>query len=91
MILEHFKEFNKFGVVGKPRQWNIKMAKIWKTEELNWPVWLNGWVFVYKLSVCVLESHCSNLEELNFKKMKIKVSNFLCEIVWGNVRSFYCF
>ena len=28
MILEHFKEFNKFGIVGKPRQWNIKMRKI---------------------------------------------------------------
>ena len=25
-----------------------------------WPVWLNGWVFVYKLTGCVLESLCSH-------------------------------
>ena len=26
-----------------------------------WPVWLNGWVFVYKRSGCGFESHCSHL------------------------------
>ena len=26
-----------------------------------WPVWLNGWVFVYKLSGCGFESSCSHL------------------------------
>ena len=25
------------------------------------PVWLNGWVFVYELSSCVLQSYCSHL------------------------------
>ena len=31
-----------------------------------WPVWLNGWVFVYELSGCEFESRCSQLrEELN--------------------------
>ena len=28
---------------------------------LVWPVWLNGWVFVYELSGCGLESSCSHL------------------------------
>ena len=28
------------------------------------PVWLNGWVFVYELSCCGFESHCS---PLNFR------------------------
>ena len=26
-----------------------------------WPVWLNGWVFVYKLSGCGFESRCFHL------------------------------
>ena len=26
-----------------------------------WPVWLNGWVFVYELSGCGFESSCSHL------------------------------
>ena len=26
-----------------------------------WPVWLNGWVFVYELSGCEFESRCSHL------------------------------
>ena len=26
-----------------------------------WPVWLNGWVFVHKLSSCEFEPHCSHL------------------------------
>ena len=31
------------------------------TLKPNWPVWLNGWVFVYKLSGCGFESCCSHL------------------------------
>ena len=29
---------------------------------INWPVLLNGWVFVYELSGCELESTCSHLK-----------------------------
>ena len=29
-----------------------------------WPVWLNGWVFVYELSCCGFEPSCS---QLNFR------------------------
>ena len=31
-----------------------------------WPVWLNGWVFVYELSACGFESSCSHLIVLLF-------------------------
>ena len=27
----------------------------------EWPLWLNGWVFVYELSGCGFVSHCSHL------------------------------
>ena len=27
-------------------------------SSIIWPVWLNGWVFIYKLSGCWLESRC---------------------------------
>ena len=30
-------------------------------SSIIWPVWLNGWVFVYKLSGCRFESHCSHI------------------------------
>ena len=33
-------------------------------QTLHWPVWVNGWVFVYEVSGCGFESSCSHL---NFK------------------------
>ena len=30
-------------------------------SSIIWPVWLNGWVFVYELSGCGLESSCRHL------------------------------
>ena len=30
-------------------------------SSIIWPVWLNGWVFVYELSGCGFESRCSHL------------------------------
>ena len=30
-------------------------------SSIIWPVWLNSWVFVYKLSGCGFQSHCSHL------------------------------
>ena len=30
-------------------------------SSIIWPVWLNGWVFVYELSGCRFESRCSHL------------------------------
>ena len=38
-------------------------------DSLNiWPVWLNGWVFVYELRGCGFESRCSHLDVGNDKK-----------------------
>ena len=36
----------------------------WVSKQTNWPVWLNGCVFVYELSGCGFESCYYNL---NFK------------------------
>ena len=33
-------------------------------SSIVWPVWLNGRVFVYELSGCGFESHCSHLKTL---------------------------
>ena len=30
-------------------------------HSIVWPVWLNGWVFIYELSGCGFESSCSHL------------------------------
>ena len=30
-------------------------------SSIIWPVWLNGWVFVYKLNGCGFRSRCSHL------------------------------
>ena len=30
-------------------------------SSIIWPVWLNGWVFVYELNDCGFESRCSHL------------------------------
>ena len=30
-------------------------------SSIIWPVWLNGWVFVYELNGCGFESRCSHL------------------------------
>ena len=40
-----------------------------------WPVWPNGWVFVYKLNGCEFKSRCSHLKESQVKKKK-KLCNF---------------
>ena len=51
-------------------------CEIWSLSDCNWtrthnhlvwPVWLNGWVFVYELSGCGFESSCSHLKEITLK------------------------
>ena len=34
----------------------------WPALIVEWPIWLNGWVFVYELSGCAFESSCSHLK-----------------------------
>ena len=36
-------------------------GKYWQHSSIIEPVWLYGWVFVYKLSGCGFKSHCSHL------------------------------
>ena len=38
-----------------------RTAKYSQHSWIIWPVWLNGWVFVYELSGCGFESSCSHL------------------------------
>ena len=35
--------------------------KCWQHSSVIWPIWLNGWVFVYELSGCGSGSNCSHL------------------------------
>ena len=30
-------------------------------SSIIWPVWLNGWVFIYELNGCGFESSCSHI------------------------------
>ena len=46
-------------------------AKYSQLSSIIWPVWLNGWVFVYELSGCGFESHCSHLLFIWVSSMKI--------------------
>ena len=46
-------------------------AKYSQLSSIIWPVWLNGWVFVYELSGCGFESHCSHLLFIWVSPLKI--------------------
>ena len=42
-------------------------------SSIIWPVWLNGWVFIYELSGCGLDCSCSHLllhAPLSFKQVQ---------------------
>ena len=42
-------------------------------SSIIWPVWLNGWVFIYELSGCGFESSCGHLllhASLSFKQVQ---------------------
>ena len=51
-----------------------------------WPVWLNGWAFVYKLKGCGNKFYCNQVLRLHNHKMRFLVSSFeeaeLEEILW---------
>ena len=54
----------------------------WTLNHLAKPVWLNGWVFIYKLSGCGFKSCCSHLNRaLKFPKSKFSVSTEPCNMV----------
>ena len=39
----------------------LRTDKYPQNSSIIWPVWLNGWVLVYKLSVCRFQSRCRHL------------------------------
>ena len=47
-----------------------RIDKYSQHSSIIWPVWLNGWVFVYELSGCVFESSCSHLKIFTVKNRK---------------------
>ena len=47
----HITRYNQMHLIDKYSQ----------HSSIIWPVWPNGWVFIYQLSGCGLESRCSNL------------------------------
>ena len=61
----------------------------WQHSSIIWQDWLNGWVFVYKLSGCGFESYCSNLKQVHdltktsVKDIK-KQKNYLKKIIMVN-------
>ena len=57
-------------------------------SSIIWPVWLNAWVFVYKLSGCWFESHCSS--SVCFKKKK-KIQNCFVIFEWKAWSSDCCY
>ena len=44
--------------------------KYWQHSSIIWPVWLNGWLFVYQLSGCGFESRCCHLNVCNITSRK---------------------
>ena len=40
--------------------------KYWEHSSIIWPIWPNGWVFVYELSSSGFESSCSHLKTSDF-------------------------
>ena len=54
----------------------IACSKMHRTDKhsqhssIIWPVWLNGWVFVYELSGCGYESSCYHLRKTLFIILK---------------------
>ena len=44
------------------------VQKYWQHRSIIWPVWLIGWVFVYELSGCGIESSCSHIYTFTYQK-----------------------
>ena len=42
-----------------------------------WPVWLNGWVFVYELSGCGFESSCIHIKNFSYMSEKLPILDVL--------------
>ena len=62
-----FHYFTRFGVTPYVRDMIRTYSQMHRTDKYSehssiiWPVWLNGWVFVYELSGCGFAYSCSHL------------------------------
>ena len=62
-------------------------------NSIIWPIWLNGWVFFYKLSGCGFESRCSHISRCTSHIAPVSSKEFLdiqaateCEFTLKRVR-----
>ena len=46
-------------------------------SSIIWPVWLNGWVFVYELSGCGFESSCIHINNFSYMSEKLPILDVL--------------
>ena len=62
---------------------------------LVWPIWLNGWVFVYELIRCGFESRCSHLISLFYiypiKLISCSFTRFIHIFLWSLYWTKYLF
>ena len=50
-------------------------------SSIIWPVWLNGWVFVYELNACGFESRCCHL---SFRYAPVSSKEFFdIQVLWN--------
>ena len=66
-LMKHFLGYKNFCV------WNLMHLtdKYSQHNSIIWLVWLNGWVFLFKLSGCGFESHCSESAGLYLKSKQL--------------------
>ena len=58
------QDSNPQTLIVRKRRLNHRTGKYSQHNSIIWSVWLNGWVFVYDLSGCAIESRCSHLSYL---------------------------
>ena len=66
-----------------------RTGKYSQHSSIIWPVWLNGWVFVYELSGCGFESSCSQIRLFFCVWMFILLSKVYCLFNSSNFRKYH--
>ena len=50
----------------------LKINKINKHSSIIWPIWLNGWEFVYELSGCGFGCRCCHINSMDSCKLQLE-------------------
>ena len=81
-----------------------RTCKYSQHSSIIWPVWINGWVFVYELSGCGFESSCSHLNDKHIRffttfdlksgnHMSKSICNIACSLallnLWGRSNTLF--